>query len=158
MKSYIPFETLTAPVIDTIIREKQYYVILQRFNWPTFPPQETFIATPYDDLQQARIHADQLYAKEGKLLDLSTQDLATLRSLLESKKYFLFLNTFKDANWNIKTIKEYNKRIVSAIRSQVHFRNSDGLDIDLYFETGKLMAHIFAGTHELRMPLYDLIK
>jgi hypothetical protein len=93
--AYNPFEILNQPMIKTIVRQGNQFLVLQRFSWPGLQEGTAFIGTPYVNEIKAREHEKALVAHEGKLLNL-TSDLEKLTQLINNPKYYLFLSRFRD--------------------------------------------------------------
>ncbi len=155
---YNPFVQFTEDMLHSLEKESICYLILQRFSWPGLNRSTTFLITPYRDMESARIHEQNLEHNEGKLLDIS-KDREKVGALLKPENtYRLYLDKFKETNWNKRMLKEYQRNIVNYLRGRTRFTREDTIDINFVLNNGRLIAEIRAEDKSLDVPAYDLIK
>ncbi|WP_313491927.1 MULTISPECIES: hypothetical protein [Sphingobacterium] len=155
---YNPFVTFTEEILHALIKEGRNFLILQRFSWPGLSRANTFLITPYTDRESAIIHEHNLEHNEGKLLDISKESEKVIALLKAGNAYRLFLDKFKETNWNKRMLKEYQRNIVNYLRGRTRFTREDTIDINFVLNNGRLIAEIRAEDKSLDVPAYDLIK
>ena len=154
---YNPFELLNLSFLKDILRKQSYFLVVQRLYWPGIPDKKGFIATPYQNEQLAKAHAKKLDSKEGRLIDLQSEK-DKIFELIESPKYLLFLNTCRDADWESKILKHYEKNIELNLKTLILIQPEQKVDIELTFEQGILKAIIQTQESVQEFSLHDLIK
>ncbi len=154
---YNPFEPLTVELISELIREGHQYLLLQRFPWPGIAAEKSFMATAYKELNIASQHEAELTKKEGKTLDL-VKDRKKIEELILSENFQLYYGTVKDENWKNKLIKAYKMPISAYVRTRTRIRVSQGVDIELKFVWGRLVAVLTSEALKYEVPAYELIK
>lgn len=95
--------------------------------------------------------------KEGKLLSLSA-DAEKITTLINDPKYYLFLNTFRDPNWDAKILKHYQIKMISFLRSRIPVPQKDPIDIHLVLEYGRLKAMVNVNGTEKTFDAFEMIK
>jgi hypothetical protein len=155
--AYNPFEILNQPMIKTIVRQGDQFLVLQRFSWPGLQDGMAFIGTPYVNEIKAREHEKALAANEGKVLNL-TSDLEKLTQLIDDPKYYLFLCTFRDPKWKSKILHQYQGNILSFLKAKMPIHSPDGVRVDLYLKFGRLTASIILNNPEFEFDAYDMIE
>jgi hypothetical protein len=155
--TYNPFEILNLPLLRTLIREGNQHIVLQRFNWPGIRERFGFIGTPYVDESKAKKHQAQLSPREGKILNLNL-DIEKLNNLVGNPQYYLFLNTFRDQQWNARILIRYQHKITTFLKSQMSVESKDSIDIHLRLEFGRLVATITGNGREAEFEVYEMIK
>ncbi|MGN7885410.1 hypothetical protein [Dyadobacter sp. 22481] len=155
--AYNPFEILNIPMLKRIAQHGSHFIVLQRFNWPGIAPGRGFMGTPYTDQFKAAQHVSHLSEKEGKVLNLSA-DAAKITDLINDPKYYLFLNTFRDPNWDNRILKHYQRNIISYLSARMPIRQTDQIDINLSLEYGRLKAVVTANGPEHTFDAYKMIK
>jgi len=155
---YNPFELLTLTLLKNFQRNKQHLLIIQRFNWPGIPVGRGFMVTPYISEKPARLHQATLDTKEGRLVNLYLE-MDTVIALLNSSKYLLFVNTFREMRWNTRVLTHYQKNISSFLLAKSLVGTGDQPDIELMLEYGKLKAavHSHSGDTKQIFDVYELI-
>jgi hypothetical protein len=108
--AYNPFLTLDMPCLKRLLSAGKYYIVLQRFQWPGLSEYSAFIATPYADQNAAKKHAGKLAAQQGRMLDGRTE-YDKFKKLFNDPRYTIFVGKFKEADWQAKVIKHYQKNI-----------------------------------------------
>ncbi|GLU52586.1 ribosomal protein S21/MRP21 [Dyadobacter frigoris] len=91
------------------------------------------------------------------MIDLQV-GIQRITPLIDDPKYFLFLNTFRDAHWASKVLKHYQKNIVLYLKANTTIRIKDGIDIELAFQNGRLKAIVQSNGPLKEFDAYDLIK
>ncbi len=155
---YNPFVPFTEEVLHALEKESKYFLIVQRFSWPGLKRADTFLITPYTDLGKAIVHEKNLKQKEGKLLDISKERDSVSALLKPGHTYYLFLDKFKETNWNKRMLKEYQGNIISYLRGRTRFTREDAIEINFVLKYGRLIAEIRAKDKSLDVEAYDLIK
>lgn len=155
---YNPFVQFTEDLLHTFEKESKRYLVLQRFSWPGLKRSTTFLITPYRDMKSARIHEQDLEHNEGKLLDIFKEREKISALLKPGNAYRLYLDKFKETNWNKRMLKEYQRNIVNYLRGRTRFTREDTIDINFVLNNGRLIAEIRAADKYLDVPAYDLIK
>lgn len=155
---YNPFVPFTEDLLHTLEKESKYFLILQRFSWPGLNRRNTFLITPYSDKESAVIHEHNLEHNEGKLLDISKESEKVIALLKPGGGFRLFLDKFKETNWNKRMLKEYQRNIINYLRGRTQFTREDTIDINFVLKYGRLIAEIKAEEKSLEVPAYDLIK
>lgn len=155
--AYNPFEILNLPLLRGIIQHGNRVIVLQRFNWPGIAEGHAFMGTPYVDEAKAKKHAAHLSEKEGKLLSMSA-DAEKITTLIDDPKYYLFLNTFRDPNWDAKILKHYQIKMISFLRSRMPVPQKDPIDIHLVLEYGRLKAMVNVNGTERTFDAFEMIK
>jgi hypothetical protein len=155
--AYNPFEILNIPMLKRITQHGNHFIVLQRFNWPGIEPGRGFMATPYADQAKAVQHVSHLSEKEGKVLNLSA-DATKITDLINAPKYYLFLNTFRDPNWDNRILKHYQRNIISYLKARMPIRQTDQIDINLSLQYGRLKAVVTANGPEHTFDAYEMIK
>ncbi|GLU57131.1 hypothetical protein Dfri01_65920 [Dyadobacter frigoris] len=154
---YNPFELLNLPLTRDLLRKNTHFLVVQRLQWPGIPDKKGFIATPYQHLKPAQEHAQKLNSNEGRMIDLQFE-LDKILALIESPKYLLFLNAYRDLDWQDKVLKHYQKNILSKLEISTEIQSIEDVSIDLSFKFGKLTALILFGESIQEFSLLDLIK
>ncbi|MBE9462115.1 hypothetical protein ACFP1I_12830 [Dyadobacter subterraneus] len=154
---YNPFELLNLPLIKELLRKNTNFLVVQRLQWPGIPNKKGFIATPYQQQKAAREHEQKLDSNEGRMIDLQFE-LDKILALIESPKYLLFLNAYRDLDWQDKILKHYQKNILSKLEISTQIQAIEDVSIDLSFKFGKLTASIQFGESIQEFGLLDLIK
>ena len=115
------------------------------------------MGTPYTDQAKAAQHVSHLSEKEGNVLNLSA-DATKITDLINDPKYYLFLNTFRDPNWDNRILKHYQRNIISYLKARMPIRQSDAIDIHLSLQYGRLKAVVTANGPEHTFDAYEMIK
>jgi len=157
---YIPFERLSAGILERAAEEGLVYWVVQRFNWPGISPGKAFIATPYGEEPLAREHEAQLGPKEGKMLNIKADREKIQKLQQEQTEYKLFSNSFADKDWNKKMMTSYGPKIRNYVKfvSPLRVRGSMQLDIFFTLEYGRLMAIISCENRTDKVAVTDMIK
>ena len=155
--AYNPFELLTLPLLKNFQRSKQHLLVIQRFNWPGVPAGRGFMITPYMNENTAKQHAALLGSKEGRLVNLYLE-MDTVIGLLNSTKYLLFINSFREMRWSSRVLSYYQKNIQSYLTANGFTTPPDQTEIEFSFETGRLKAVVRCGDHKQNFDAYDLIS
>ncbi|WP_164112022.1 MULTISPECIES: hypothetical protein [Sphingobacterium] len=155
---YIPFEQVTVKLFHELVARGYKHYVLQRFSWPSVAKGTGFLLSAYENLEDADRHAAQLDAKEGKALHLPDGAVKIADLLEVNSGYRLFLNKFKDENWNTRMLKWYEKNIINYLRIKTRFRSKDPIDILFTLESGRVWATISSGDKKLKVPAIDLIQ
>ena len=155
---YNPFVPFTEEILSSLQKEGKHFLILQRFEWPRLSRKTTFLVTPYPDLGQAKEHEKCLKEKEGKLLDVSRDKDKVVTLLKADSGFDLFLDRFKETNWNKRMLKEYERKIVNYLRSRTTFTRQDSIDINFTLKYGRLIAEVRAKDKSLDVEAFELIK
>lgn len=155
--SYNPFELLNLPMLKDLLRRRSYFLVVQRLHWPCVPPGKGFIATPYQQQKPAFAHAKKLASSEGRLIDLQSETEKIL-ALIESPKYLLFSNTYRDMDWQDRVLKHYQKNIVSNLKLDTSIKAIEEVNIELSFQFGELVAMIQTDESVQEFIFYDLIQ
>lgn len=155
---YIPFEQVTVKLFHDLVERGYKHYVLQRFEWPGVAKGKGFMLSPYADEQSARVHALELYAKEGKALHLP-DDAAKIGDLLRTNSgYRIFINKFSDEDWNTRMLKHYQKAIIQYLQVHTRFKRTDPIDIFFTIESGRVWATISSGDTRKKTPAIDLIR
>lgn len=155
---YNPFVPFTEDILRSLKQDGMHFIVLQRFEWPRLNRATTFLVTPYAHIELAKEHEHNLKEKEGKLLDIS-KDVDKVFALLKKETgYHLFLDRFKETNWNKRMLKVYERNIVNYLRSRSTFTRHDSIDINFTLKFGRLIAEVRATDKSLDVPAFELIK
>lgn len=160
--TYNPFEPLTPDRIQQLIQLKDYFLVVQRFQWVGLIAGTGFMATYYSDEDAANEHQRHLVNYAGKLVDL--RDPVQRDKLLElfepGSPYVLYINTLKDKDWAKKMTTAYADKIRSYIKTsgRIKVNRDDGIDIDFNLKFGNVIAVIRSGEQQMEVPFYELIK
>ncbi|MGX5858274.1 hypothetical protein ACWKW6_31750 [Dyadobacter jiangsuensis] len=157
LASYNPFEILNLPTLKTIGRLGNRYIVLQRFEWPGIKEGRGFIGTPYMDEATAKVHQANLSEKEGKTLNLIL-DVEKLSKLVVDPRYFLFLSTFRDQQWNARIATRYQNSITSFLKQRINIQSLEGVSIYFRLEFGRLKATVTAFGDEHEFDAHEMIK
>jgi hypothetical protein len=159
---YNPFEQLTPARIQQLLQLKDYYLVVQRFQWVGLTAGTGFMTSYYNNIADATEHQSHLVNYDGKIVDLQQQDQQDkLLTLFESgSPYVVYINTLKDKDWAKKMIKAYAEKIRIYIRTSGSLKvNRDyGIDIDLSLQYGYVIAEIRSGEQKMQVPFYEIIK
>ncbi|GEM63935.1 hypothetical protein SF1_19170 [Sphingobacterium faecium NBRC 15299] len=155
---YNPFVRFTEEILSSLQQEGKHFLVLQRFEWPRLSRSTTFLVTPYVDIERAKDHEQNLKEKEGKLLDISKDVDKLLGLIKKGTGYHLFLDRFKETNWNKRMLKEYERNIVNYLRSKTAFTRQDSIDINFTLKFGRLIAEVRAKDKSLDVTAFELIK
>jgi hypothetical protein len=159
---YNPFEPLTPDRIQQLIQLKDYFLVVQRFQWVGLIAGTGFMATYYSDEDAANEHQRHLVNYAGKLVDL--RDPLQRDRLLElfepGSPYVFYINTLKDKDWAEKMTKAYADKIRNYIKSSgtIKVNRDYGIDIDFNLKFGNVIAVIRSGEQQMEVPFYELIK
>lgn len=155
---YVPFDQLNEDLFRTIVDNGYRYFVLQRFEWPGVADKVGFLLSPYQDAQQAMVHAHHLGEKEGKALELP-RDADRISALLETGSgYRIFLNRIKETDWSKRMLRMYKDSIINYLRNKTRFKRSDSIEILFTLEHGRVWAVISNGNTEKRVKAVDLIE
>lgn len=155
---YNPFVPFSEEILSSLQKDGIQFLVLQRFEWPGLSRSTTFLITPYAEIEQAVVHEHYLKEKEGKLLDVSTDADKVLALLKQGSGFNLFLDRFKETNWNKRMLKEYERKIVNYLRSRTAFTRQDSIDINFTLKYGRLIAEVRAKDKSLDVEAIELIK
>lgn len=159
---YNPFEELTPARIHQLIQLKDYFLVVQRFQWTGLTAGTGFMATYYSDQQAANEHQSHLVNYDGKVIDLQQQDQRDkLLALFKTgSPYVVYINTLKDKDWAKKMVKAYAEKIRNYIRSsgKIKVNRDDGIEIDFNLKYGYVIATIRSGEQKMEVPFYEIIK
>ncbi|TDE18086.1 hypothetical protein [Dyadobacter psychrotolerans] len=153
---YNPFELLTLPLLKNFQRSKQHLLIIQRFSWPGVPAGSGFMITPYMSENLARQHADTLEIKEGRLVNLYLE-MDKVIILLNSSKYLLFVNSFREMRWSARVLSHYQKNVMAYLTANGFPGPQDQIEIELTLQWGKLEAIIRYGESKQTFYIYEMI-
>ncbi|GLU57426.1 hypothetical protein Dfri01_68870 [Dyadobacter frigoris] len=153
---YNPFELLNLPLIKDLLRKNTHFLVVQRLQWPGIPDKKGFIATPYQQQKPAQEHAQKLDSNEGRMINLQFE-LDKILALVESPKYLLFLNAYRDLDWHDKVLKHYQKNILSNLKQHHMIQTFEEADFECSFESGRLMVRVQILESIQKFLLYDLI-
>ncbi|OOQ58298.1 hypothetical protein [Mucilaginibacter pedocola] len=156
---YNPFLRIKEDTLKKLMGMGKPHVVIQRFQWPGQPAQQTFLVSAYADEQEARRHEAELAAKEGKmqnLLDLN-QYQAVVKLLKNGSGLNLFFNGTIDALHEKRLKKAYVKN-VSAYIHYIRMKKEDHYDVRIFVEHGRLKAEITSGEQSHTALFYDMIK
>ena len=154
---YNPFELLTLMLLKNYQRSKQHLLVIQRFNWPGVPAGRGFMITPYMSENMARQHSAALDSKEGRLVNLYLE-MDTVIGLLNSSKYLLFVNSFREMRWSARVLSHYQKNILSDLTDNGFTGARDKIEIELTQELGKLKAVIRFDESKQTFDTYEMIS
>ncbi|QJB34894.1 hypothetical protein HF324_27620 [Chitinophaga oryzae] len=157
---YNPFDRLTESMIQFSVIMGEKYWIVQRFEWPGVPSGKGFMVSRYSKKENALVHYQHLQVGEGKMLDVS-EDAEKLKALLQpGSEYHVFINTFQRGDWKKRMHSKYKKQFVSYITKQTNTTPLQGpVQVNLYFEYGRLMAEIHASEKEpVKIPVDQILK
>lgn len=154
---YNPFELLNLPLLKDLLRQNNHFLVVQRLCWPGVAVGKGFIATPYPQEKPARLHAQKLAANEGRLIVLKSETNKIL-NLIESPKYLLFLNIYRDPDGEDRVLKYYQTNILSNLKMLSKIQVLEQVSIKLSFNAGKPTAMIQSDETVQEFNLYDLIK
>jgi hypothetical protein len=155
--NYNPFERLSESLVRELLKEGRKYFVVQRFAWPGYEPATTFISSAYKDELDAREHAEQLGDKEGKLINGSLE-VERIANLIHNNKIQVFHCTFLHVNWDKRVLDAYRPSIIGYISLKTTFRRKDVLNVELYFEWGRLRARLISGQQQCDIPAIDLLN
>ncbi|CDS93692.1 conserved hypothetical protein [Sphingobacterium sp. PM2-P1-29] len=155
---YNPFVPFTEEILNALLQDGKHFLVLQRFEWPRLNRATTFLVTPYAQIELAREHEQNLKEKEGKLLDISKDEGKVIALLKKETGYYLFLDRFKETNWNKRMLKVYERNIVNYLRSRSTFTRHDSIDINFTLKYGRLIAEVRAKDKSLDVAAFELIK
>ncbi len=77
--------------------------------------------------------------------------------MIESPKYLLFLNIYRDPDGKDKILKYYQTNILSNLKIHAKIQTIEKVSIELNFNSGKLTALIQTDETVQEFNLYDLI-
>ncbi|ERJ59296.1 hypothetical protein [Sphingobacterium paucimobilis] len=155
---YIPFEQVTVKLFHDLVERGYRHYVLQRFEWPGVAKSKGFMLSPYADEQSARVHALELYAKEGKALQLP-DDAAKIGDLLQvNSGYRIFINKFSDENWNTRIRKHFQQNVINYLRTNTRFKRTDTIDVFFTIESGRVWAMISSVDTKLKVPAINIIR
>jgi len=154
---YIPFNNFTGNSVLQLISAGAKYIVLQRFQWPGIDPGKGFMATPYNLESTANAHVHNLEANEGKVVSLDPLP-DKVRDMLISRDYNMFINTVKETKWKNELLRYYRQNIYSYLRSNTEFTTKSPIDIDIYFENGRLTAKLTSNDKTHLTTVYKLIN
>ncbi|WP_149912729.1 hypothetical protein [Sphingobacterium cavernae] len=155
---YIPFVQITISLFEELIERGYKYFILQRFEWVAVEHGKGFHLSAYSDQEEANTHAYELDAKEGKLLQMP-QDYEKIIILLEvNSGYRIFLDRFKDADWEKRMLRLFKNNIVNYLRFNTRLKRKDPVEILFTLEYGRVWAIIESGGVRKKVKAYEIIK
>lgn len=156
---YNPFVPFTESVFRETLREGTYLFVIQRFHWPLVEKGKGFLVSPYRQADEATAHAAQLDGREGKFVDVRSEEglAAVERLVAKGSGYRMFLNKFKETDWKNRMMKLYRDKIITYLRFRTPFRARDTIDITFWLEHGRVMATITNGERNLTVPAAELI-
>ena len=159
---YNPFEQLTPARIQQLIQMKDYFLVVQRFQWTGLTAGTGFMASHYSDLSAAKEHQSHLVNYDGKIIDLQQKDQydKLLDLFKPASPYVVYINTLKDKTWAKKMVKAYAEKIRNYIRSsgKIKVNRDYGIDIDFNLKYGYVIATIRSGEQKMEVPFYEIIK
>jgi hypothetical protein len=153
---YNPFEPLDRLLLKEITTAGKHFLVIQQFNWPGVPDKKGFMVTPYKEEGPARLHFEKLAPKEGSLINLESET-ETVTALINHPQYLLFLNTFRDEDWASRTLKYYQRNIVTYLSANSTIRLDNKINIELIFKYGRLKAIIQSDGNSSEFDAYDLV-
>ncbi|SFD46835.1 hypothetical protein SAMN05518672_10267 [Chitinophaga sp. CF118] len=160
--TYNPFEELTPDRIRQLIQLKDYFLVVQRFQWVGLPAGTGFMASYYNDLQAANEHQSYLVNYDGKVVDLQQEDQKNrfLQLFKAGSPYVVYINTLKDKDWAKQMVKAYAEKIRHYIRisGKIKVNRDYGIEIDFNLKHGYVMAVIHSGEQKMEVPFYEIIK
>ncbi|WP_159466593.1 hypothetical protein [Dyadobacter sp. 3J3] len=145
------------PLLKDPLRKRSYFLVVQRFNWPGVAASKGFMVTPYQQQKPSLTHAQTLDAKQGRMLDLRAE-IEKITKLIDDPRYFLFLNTFRDADWKSKVLNHYHRNIEANVKMHAPLDALEEISIELTFDKGELKAIIQMQESIREFNLCDLIK
>lgn len=151
---FIQFETST---VLSLLKAGAKYIVLQRFQWPGIAPGKGFMATPYNMESTANAHVHNLEANEGKVIPIDPLP-DKVKEMIASDEFKVFINTVKETNWKNELLKQYRNNIYTYLRSNTNFTAKSPIDIDIYFENGRLTAKISSNDKTHVTTLFKLIS
>ncbi len=154
---YNPFNNFTSDTVLQLLRAGANFIVLQRFQWPGIPHGKGYMATPYHDESTATTHLNNLEQNEGKVIQLDPLP-EKVREMIKSDNYDLFINTVKETKWKNELLKQYRQNIYSYLRSSTEFTTKSPIDIDVYFENGRLLSRITSNDKTHITTVYKLIS
>lgn len=138
---YNPFNHFTSDTVLQLLKAGAKFIVLQRFQWPGITSGKGFMATPYNLETTANAHVHHLEPNEGKVVSLDPLP-DKVRDMLTSDDYKIFINTVRETKWKNELLRYYRQDIYSYLRSNTDFTTKSPIDIDIYFENGRLTAKI----------------
>jgi len=156
---YNPFLRIKEDSLKKLMGVGKPFVVIQCFQWPGQPLQNTFLLSAYADEQEARYHEQELGPKEGKaqnLLDLNQYQ--TVINLLKNERGItVFFNGTFDTRHEKRLQKAYAKA-VSAYIYYIRMKKIEHYDVRIYVEYGRLKAQITSGDQSHTALFYEMIK
>ncbi|UOE52602.1 hypothetical protein MTO98_16110 [Mucilaginibacter sp. SMC90] len=156
---YNPFLRMKEDNLKKLMGAGRPYVVIQRFQWPGQPLQQTFLLSAYADQQEALYHQSVLMLKEGKMQNLLDLDqYQTVVKLLKNESGMtVFYNGTIDARHEKRLQKAYVKRVSGYIH-YIRMKKEDHYDVRIFVEHGRLKAEITSGEQSHTALFYDMIK
>lgn len=155
---YIPFVQITISLFEELIEKGYKYFVLQRFEWVAVEHSKGFLLSAYANPEEAQTHSNELDAKEGKLLQMP-HDYEKIIKLLEvNSGYRIFLDRFKDADWEKRMLRLFKNNIVNYLRFNTRFKRKDPVEILFTLEHGRVLAIIESGGISKKVNAYEIIK
>lgn len=155
---YIPFVQITISLFEELLEKGYKHFVLQRFEWVAVEHGKGFLLSAYANQEEAQTHSNELDAKEGKLLKMP-QDYEKIIKLLEvNSGYRIFLDRFKDADWEKRMLRLFKNNIVNYLRFNTRFKRKDPVEILFTLEHGRVWAIIESGGVSKKVNTYEIIK